>query len=126
MPDGPHPPDWPEISDYVRVMRAEGRCECTGECGLHRGQRCCERDGEDAQWASGKVVLTVAHRNHYPPDCSLSNLMALCNTCHLRYDQVLHATHAFNTRRERKAMGDLFDASCQTPNDKRDDEEVEE
>lgn len=68
-----------------------------------------EHEDEPAQFASGTVHLTVAHRNHSPPDCRPENLMALCQTCHLRYDQVLHATHAWATRRERKATGDLFD-----------------
>ena len=108
MPDGPYPDDWDDISRRIRD-RAGGRCECTGQCGLHRGDRCCELDGENAQWASGKVVLTVAHLNHHPPDCREENLLALCNTCHLRYDAVLHMTHAAAKRRETKAMGDLFD-----------------
>jgi len=54
-------------------------------------------------------VLTVAHLNHYPPDCRPENLLALCQTCHLRYDQVLHARNAHETRRARRASGDLFD-----------------
>lgn len=108
MPDGPYPDDWSEISARIKE-RAGGRCECRGECGLHRGKRCVERDGEDAQYASGKVVLTVAHRNHHPPDCRDENLFAACQTCHLRYDQVLHAEHSWRTRRERKASGDLFE-----------------
>ena len=108
MPDGPYPVEWPDISKCIRA-RAEAQCECTGQCGLHRGDRCIERDGEKAQWASGKVVLTVAHLNHFPPDCRPENLLALCNTCHLRYDQVLHAHHAYLLRRAMKAEGDLFD-----------------
>ena len=108
MPNADYPSDWDEIS--LRIRKASGRqCQCTGECGLHRGRRCVELDGQDAQFASGKVVLTVAHRNHYPPDCRDENLLAMCNTCHLRYDQVLHATHAWATRRGRKASGDLFE-----------------
>lgn len=108
MPDGPYPDNWSEISAAM-MQRAEGRCECTGQCGLHRGDRCIERHHDDALFASGKVVLTCAHLNHYPPDCRPENLLMMCNTCHLRYDQVLHATHAWAKRRERKAMGDLWD-----------------
>lgn len=29
-----YPLDWPQFSLSVRVDRAGGRCECTGECGL--------------------------------------------------------------------------------------------
>lgn len=105
-----YPLEWEAISQRIRYVRARGQCECTGECGLHRGRRCAERDGHDAMWASGRVVLTVAHRNHFPPDCRDENLMALCNTCHLRYDQVLHSRNAHETRRNRKASADLFES----------------
>ncbi len=108
MPDGEYPENWSWISLRIK-QRAEWRCECTGECGLHRGKRCSERDGHDAVFASGAVVLTVAHRNHYPPDCRDENLLALCNTCHLRMDAVLHMEHAWRKRRDRKASGDLFE-----------------
>ena len=107
MPASSYPPDWSAISRAIRE-RSEGRCECTGECGLHRGDRCAERDGEPALFAAGRIFLTVAHRNHAPADCRPENLMALCQTCHLRYDGVLHATNAAATRRQRRAMGDLF------------------
>lgn len=32
------------------------------------------------------MVLTVAHMNHTPEDCTLENLRALCQRCHNRYD----------------------------------------
>ena len=108
MPDGSYPEDWSDISLRIRT-RSGGQCECTGQCGLHRGDRCEEQNGEDAKWASGRVCLTVAHLNHYPPDCREENLLALCNTCHLRYDQCLHTEHAFRNRRERLAVRDMFE-----------------
>jgi len=50
MPADPHlyPPDWRATSLAVRE-RAGWRCECEGECGLHRGRRCEERGGEPAR-----------------------------------------------------------------------------
>ncbi len=33
-----------------------------------------------------RFVLTVAHLNHKPEDCSRGNLKALCSVCHLEYD----------------------------------------
>ena len=86
---GEYPVDWPIISRRIRE-RSGGRCECTGQCALHIGKRCEERNGEPAKHARGKVVLTVAHMNHYKPDCRDENLLALCNRCHLRYDLNLH------------------------------------
>lgn len=59
-----YPPHWKEISWKIRE-RSGGQCECHGECGLHKTnpgpRRCCERNGEPAVWAKGKIVLTVAH-----------------------------------------------------------------
>jgi hypothetical protein len=46
-----------------------------------------------------RVVLTVAHLNHTPGDDRDENLRALCQWCHLHYDQDHHAS----TRRERLA-----------------------
>jgi hypothetical protein len=86
-----YPPNWPAVSRFIRFERADGRCECVSECGLHAHHgRCKERHGEAAQWAKGKVVLTVAHLNHRPEDCDHDNLKAMCQRCHLRYDREHH------------------------------------
>lgn len=107
MPAGDYPENWStEIVPRI-AKRSGGQCECTGQCGLHRGNRCIEKHGEDAQFASGKVCLTTAHMNHYPPDCRDENLLHMCNTCHLRYDQVLHLHHAWLKKRQDKAI-DMF------------------
>lgn len=85
-----YPDNWKAISYRIRFDRAKGRCECEGECGLHRTtpgpRRCTEIHGQPATWAKGKVVLTVAHLNHEPSDCADENLRAMCQRCHLRYD----------------------------------------
>ena len=106
MPEGKYPPDWDYISRRIRE-RAGGQCECTGECALHRGDRCVEMDGHDAQFASGRVVLTVAHLNHCKSDCRDRNLLAMCNTCHLRYDMALHMRNAFASRADDRTI-DMF------------------
>ena len=105
-----YPADWKKISHAIRE-RAGARCECEGECGLHHDHRCTEHNGDDAQWAKGKVVLTVAHLNHTESDCRPENLKAMCQRCHLRYDSKLHQQHAAQTRREKKAHADLFGRS---------------
>lgn len=89
-----YPPNWREISRSIRFDRAGGRCECTGQCGLHRGRRCIERHGEPATFARGKVVLTTAHRDHDEANCADENLFAACQRCHLRYDRQHHKTSA--------------------------------
>lgn len=87
-----YPKDWPAISKRIRQERAGGRCECKGECGLHRGRRCVEQNGQPALYARGTVVLTVAHRDHQPEHCTDDNLTAMCQRCHLRYDIQHHKT----------------------------------
>jgi len=93
---GSYPDNWSAISRSIRE-RADGRCECEGECGLHGGRlkprRCEERNGEPARWAKGRVILTVAHLNHDKPDCRPENLKAMCNRCHLRIDVTQHVAN---------------------------------
>ena len=89
-----YPPNWKtEIVPRIR-RRSGGRCECTGQCGLHKTtggrRRCVERNGEPAKWAKGKVVLTVAHLDHTPENCDDDNLLDMCQRCHLRYDVKHH------------------------------------
>lgn len=108
-----YPKDWEVISRRIRFGRAGGRCECHGECGLHRTnpgpRRCIERNGEPAKWARGKIVLTVAHLNHDPQDCRDENLRAMCQRCHLRYDVALHVGNAKKKRRAALAVRDMFE-----------------
>lgn len=54
------------------------------------------------------IVLTIAHLDHVPENCDPANLKALCQRCHLRYDAQHHAETARATRKNRRAMGDLF------------------
>lgn len=100
-----YPADWEEISRRIRFERAAGRCECEGECGLHcthpGPRRCTERHGEQARWANGRVVLTVAHLDHDTTNNEPSNLKAMCQRCHLRYDVTHHKRNAAATRRRR-------------------------
>jgi hypothetical protein len=106
-----YPEDWKAISARIRA-RAGGRCECEGECGLHRTtggpRRCEERHGEAAKWARGVVMLTVAHLNHQPEDCRDENLKAMCQRCHLRYDVPHHRRNAAATRRAAKRNLELW------------------
>ncbi len=107
-----YPPHWKSLSRKMRYERAQGQCECEGECGLHRThpgpRRCEERDRQPAKWAKGTVVLTVAHLCHDSECADESHLKAMCNRCHLRLDVKQHQQNAYRTRREGKAMADLF------------------
>jgi hypothetical protein len=96
-----YPANWPQISMAIR-QRSEGQCECRGHCGLHHDRRCLERQGEPAKWAKGKVMLTVAHLDHDPPNVAEENLLAMCQRCHLRYDRFQHAENSRETRLTKK------------------------
>lgn len=74
-----YPKDWPEISRRIRFERAQGRCECEGEClrGTHL-DRCTNVNGQPAYGTGSRVLLTVAHLNHTPEDCRDENLRAMC------------------------------------------------
>ena len=106
-----YPKNWKQISDFIRFKRAEYRCECTGECGLHKTtpgpRRCVEIHGQSAKWAKGKVILTVAHLNHKPQDCRRKNLKAMCQRCHLRYDHKLHMVNSARTRLANREINQL-------------------
>lgn len=54
------------------------------------------------------IVCTTAHLDHTPENCADENLRFWCQRCHLRYDAEHHQQTAAKTRREGKAVGDLF------------------
>ena len=110
MPIDPsaYPPDWLEISHRIRFERAEGRCECRGECGhAHPGRRCNAPHGKTvyrsrvAPWLwraepcedcyPVRITLTTAHLDHDRRNNAESNLRALCQFCHLNHDRLHRA-----------------------------------
>ena len=93
-----YPKDWKDISLRIRFERAEGRCECRGECGHDHGGRCDARHGLPHPVTGSRVILTTAHRDHTPENCDDDNLFAACQRCHLAYD----AEHHAKTRRATK------------------------
>lgn len=114
-----YPKNWEAFSEEIRFVRAAGRCECTGECGLHKThpgpRRCVEIHGEPAKWAKGKVVLTVAHLNNdggpcrCEPRCALAeHVKAMCQRCHIRYDVKRHMLNASQTRMLKAGQRALF------------------
>lgn len=88
-----YPPNWKEISHRIRFERAEGRCE---QIIIMKGSfgpleiRCTAKHGEPHPLTGSTVVLTVAHLDHIPENCEDENLKAMCQRCHLRYDQHHH------------------------------------
>lgn len=110
-----YPANWEQFSREIRFGRAGGRCECTGECGLHRTtpgpRRCVEVDGSKAHWANGKVILTVAHLNAAGGPCQCDphcadpeHVKAMCQRCHLRYDGPRHQDNASKNRDKKRGQ----------------------
>ena len=80
-----YPADWKAISQRIRFVRAENRCEW-----------CHAENYQPHPITGSKVVLTVAHLDHNPTNSNDANLAALCQKCHLSYD----AAHRRNQHRQ--------------------------
>jgi 5-methylcytosine-specific restriction endonuclease McrA len=130
-----YPANWKEIRAAI-LERAGHKCE---QCNAANCTRICRGVDADvdtymtaeaevfdadtgeylgrarmSEWRVGKmvrIVLTIAHLDHAPENCDPANLLALCQRCHLRYDAAHHAVNARETRKSRKAIGDLFDVT---------------
>ena len=113
-----YPPDWEQISLSIKE-HAGWQCEwCNvkhGAIGARdiNGQWHDEDDIHQMNATAGyalfgqfpdmiQIILTVAHLDHNPANNAPDNLAALCQKCHLNYDQELHQANAAKTRRRRK------------------------
>lgn len=105
-----YPKNWKAIVARVR-KRSGGVCECTGECGTHKG-RCDAENYKPHPITKSKVVLTVAHLGvpksdgspgdkHDKKDVRMKNLKDMCQRCHLIFDLDEHIANAKATRRRR-------------------------
>ncbi len=81
-----YPANWKEIRAHI-LTRAGHKCEW-----------CAAVNYEPHPISGSKVVLTIAHLDHAPEHNHESNLAALCQRCHLRYDAKHHAVNARRTR----------------------------
>ena len=94
---GAYPREWPLISLTIRAL-AGFRCEW---CGAENGKSHPE--------TGSKVVLTVAHLDHDPSHCGdRTNLAALCQRCHNRYDAPVRRAGICARQRAAMAIGDLL------------------
>ena len=127
-----YPIDWPQVSRWVRFVRAKGCCEM---CGRQHGQVMrhlgdgrwwdeahqtwrdgrgreipCPAPAEQQPVRTTKVVLAAAHLDHDPTHCGRRhrNVRALCQRCHLLHDRPEHRRRIRLTLRRRRALGDLF------------------
>lgn len=107
-----YPADWKTVI-RPRILHREGHC-CKW-CGvLNKSdlpRKCCTKPDYDERQkcrTCGKrrprVVLTIAHLDHNPKNNDDDNLAALCQRCHLAYDQVHHAKNARITRQKKREL----------------------
>ena len=129
-----YPKDWRAIRAAI-FERAQGRCEF---CGVPHGAWIVRDHGptgatftlvstgavhdattgqhlgyaQRSDYADRQrtlVILTTAHLDHTPEHNDPANLRALCCRCHLLWDADHHRQTAYHHRRQRYALGDLFD-----------------
>lgn len=107
---------WKAIRKRI-LERANYRCE---HCGVwdgsegYRDARGIFHEDKDeyqkrdfAGRTKTKISLQIAHLDHNTLRNDDSNLAALCQRCHLRYDTKHHQTNRAETLRNKKAIGDL-------------------
>lgn len=98
-----YPETWGAFSYEIRFTRARGRCECTGQCGMHgpdpEPRRCLEIHGNSGKFINGRVKLTTAHLCDCYPICAKpDHVLAMCQRCHLRLDRYRHAAARLRTQ----------------------------
>lgn len=114
--------EWCHVPNKARIARGQGDDDglymmdtadvYCADTGHHYGQR---RMSDFDLGRMTNIVLTIAHLDHTPENCADDNLRALCQRCHLKHDREHHAASAQATRHARKALGDLFATSQETP-----------
>lgn len=109
------------VHDRIRFDRADGRCECTGQCGTSHKfgaiKRCSNTHGRPAVHGTDKMVSLVVQaldgndRNHTD-----ANLIAMCQACTKRHRNRLKAKAEREAEKTaaREAAGGLFDVQADT------------
>ena len=93
-----------------RWIRIGGPCDTFAEARQRAAEEHFARFGDEVGDVKIIViVLTIAHLDHVPENCSDENLRALCQRHHRAHDHDHHQANAAATRRARKAVADLFD-----------------
>lgn len=119
-----YPQEWPQIRAAI-LARAGHRCE---QCGVANYTAIVRLKVDPAVWETFdamllseadpgwdeyhdpvRVVLTISHLNHTPEDNREENLAALCQRCHLVYDQVEHEQSRRRNRDRRAGQGLLME-----------------
>lgn len=87
-----YPKNWLEIREKI-LKRADNKCEF-----IH----CRAENYQPHPITGSKVVLTIAHLDHTPENCSDDNLKALCQRCHNRYDMPHRIANRKKSKQDQK------------------------
>jgi len=91
-----YPDNWAEIVERVRA-RSGNRCEWCGAA-----------NHKPHPETGSVVVLTTAHLDHNPANCSMDNLRHLCQRCHNRYDAPVRRRGIVERREQRDGQSLLI------------------
>lgn len=96
-----YPKNWPAISKRIRD-RDEWKCKFCGA-----------PNALPHPITGSVVVLTVAHLDHTPENCTDENLAALCQKCHNSYDAPMRRAGMRTRARKLRAAKDLFEGETE-------------
>ena len=103
-----YPPNWKQLRAEV-LERAGHKCEQCGVPNYAAGYRDDQGNFYTLKTGMLKIVLTIAHLDHDELETTdITRLKCLCQKCHLAYDHEHHMKNSRATRKNRKALGDLF------------------
>jgi 5-methylcytosine-specific restriction endonuclease McrA len=91
-----YPKNWPQIREDI-LKRAQNKCETCGVANYTIREN------------GARVILTIAHLDHTPENCTPENLKALCQKCHNTYD-AKHRRHTRKSRGKGQVEFDFFPA----------------
>lgn len=113
----------PALRDHIIIDRADGRCECLGECGRSHKfgvhHRCPHRHGRPTvHGIKTTVMLAVRHLDGDTKNTTNTNLLAMCQACikrHRRLTTQRAARRAEQAAIDAMHVDALFDLDDPTP-----------
>jgi len=117
-----YPLNWSSEIRPAILKRANNCCEV---CGVENGRLICRNPNDKEKfeyWPEGMeseawsldgkkstlIVLTISHLDHDTKNNNYSNLKAMCQLHHLRYDLIFHQQNARKTRLVKSKQQQLF------------------
>lgn len=114
-----YPTNWhSEIRPSI-LARAKNCCEFCGVPNYSRLFVKRKKAGVVIEIGTSRVVLTIAHLDHDITNNAPENLRALCQRCHLKYDQAHHAESRKRNRQRKVEQAGQMRLEWDEDNDRR-------